>query len=839
MKNEAKFFKFTSYRLDAKRRSIQFDYEVGFAHRAPLVFSEKIIFPAPFAVAKIPSEILNAILSDLHIILGISYYKLYCPPQMKIDRKLSRGQAEFWNTVYKKGLGEFFYRNKLDPEKIARFSASRKDEPVVFRLERKNRFLVGIGGGKDSIVAAELLKQQKEEIAAFLIETQKKDLVSGRVVEKIGIGALRLERRMDEKIFENLPGTFNGHIPISAIFAFLGYFSALIYDYSQVIVSNEFSSNFGNVHYKGEEINHQWSKSAEFEKLFQNYTKRNICPDVTYFSLLRPFYEIRIVEMFAKHKKYFSTFSSCNRNFRIHKERPKTLWCGECPKCVFVWTMLSAFLPKEDLIKIFDRNLYADEKLLPLFLDILGFGKMKPFDCVGTFDEARAALFLAKDKFADSFIVRKIVGRIKNPERLIETVMKTNDAPVMPAKFKLLGMKNALILGYGKEGRVTEKYLKKYFPKTLISIADQSSDENYLEKQGNFDLVIKTPGLSKEFVTRPYATATNLFFSQVKNLTIGVTGSKGKSTTASLIFSILKSAGKKARLLGNIGNPMLEVLLAPIDPEEIFVVELSSYQLDDIQYSPNVAVVLNLFPEHMNYHDNVEKYYVAKKNIVKFQNPTDFFVFNQKDRNLKKWLPEVCAKKISFSGVGLGNIKNPLLGKHNVENIKAAVAVADTLCISKAAIKQGIENFQPLSHRLEFVGEYKKIKFYDDAISTTPESTMAAINSFSCVDTIFLGGLDRGYDFSELVKVIDRSKIKNIVLFPDSGKKIGEFLQKKSRSKYRILHTENMEEAVAFAFANTNSDGICLLSTASPSYSLWKNFEEKGDKFKAAVKKLK
>lgn len=834
MKDEAKFFKFTLYKLDAKRRSIQFNYEIEFVNREPLVFSEEVIFPEPFSIKGVPRKILDAILSDLHLILGISYYKLYCPPQMKIDRKLSKEQAEFWNTVYRKGLGEFFYRNKIDPKKIAKFPASPIEFAAAFRLERRSRSLVGIGGGKDSIVTAELLKQQKEEIKALLIETQKEDSVAGRIIEKIGVGTLKIRRRMDEKVFGNLPGAYNGHIPISAIFAFLGYFTALVYDYSQVIVSNEFSSNFGNVDHEGEEINHQWSKSLEFEKIFQNYTKRNICPDVSYFSLLRPFYEIRVVEMFTKYKKYFPTFSSCNRNFTIHKERPVTLWCGECPKCVFVWMLLSAFLSKKELVEIFGKDLYADEKLLPLFLDVLGYGKIKPFDCVGTFDESRAALSLAKDRFANSFIVRKIVGRIKNPEKLIGTVFKTNDAPTMPAKFKLLGMKNVLILGYGKEGKVTEKYLKKYFPKIKIGIADQKDGKDYLKKQSEYDLVIKTPGLPKELVVRPHTTATNLFFSQMKNMTIGVTGSKGKSTTASIIFSILKAAGKKVRLLGNIGSPMLESLLQSVDSEEIFVVELSSYQLDDIQYSPNIAVALNLFPEHMNYHGSVEKYYVAKKNIVAFQNQSDSFIFDQKDKELKKWLLNVVAKKRPFNDIDLKNIKVPLLGKHNLENVKAAVAVANELKISKKAIKQGIETFRSLPHRLELVGEYRKIRFYDDAISTTPESTIAALEAIPGVATIMLGGEDRGYDFSALEKELKKRKIKNIVLFPDSGKRMI-----KNRKGLNILETASMEEAVRFAYANTPVGKVCLLSTASPSYSLWKNFEEKGDEFKKMVKKLK
>ncbi|MCX6723542.1 MAG: UDP-N-acetylmuramoyl-L-alanine--D-glutamate ligase, partial [Candidatus Staskawiczbacteria bacterium] len=334
----------------------------------------------------------------------------------------------------------------------------------------------------------------------------------------------------------------------------------------------------------------------------------------------------------------------------------------------------------------------------------------------------------------------------------------------------------------------------------------------------------------------PYTTATNIFFSKIKELgnkTIGITGSKGKSTTTSLIYSILKEAGKNVTILGNIGNPMLEVLSRPINPDEIFVLELSSYQLDDIEYSPDIAVVTNLFPEHMDYHKGTKNYYDAKKNIIKFQNKNNVFVYNEKNKKLKNWLKDVKSKTIPFSNKNyLDGINLPLIGEHNKENTLAAVAVVKELGISDKIIKSAIEKFKPLPHRLEFVGEFKNIKFYDDAISTTPESTIMAIKALKNVDTIFLGGEDRGYNFLQLGKTIKKYKIKNIVLFPDSGKKI-------KIMGLNFLKTKNMEDAVKFAYKYTTPGKICLLSCASPSYSLWKNFEEKGDQFKKFIIQLK
>ena len=811
MKNKAKNFHFIGYDFDQRDGKIIFNYRIEFYNRDNLEFTETVILPK--ITQKLKEESIRKILESLLIILGVSYYKSYCPPRITIPFLLSKEQADFWNTVYRKGLGEFLYRNKLDPNKLAKFPHS-KIKVCSERIKTQDRALLGIGGGKDSIVAAELLKDF--DIASFLIETQKQDLISNSVIHKIGKPSLKIRRILDPKIFETQEGVYNGHVPISAIYAFLGLLIAAIYEYKYVIVANEHSSNFGNLKYKGETINHQWSKSVEFESLFQEYVRKFITPDIVYFSLLRQFYEIRIARMFAEHKKYFPLFASCNRNFRVFKERPSSLWCGECPKCAFAFLILAPFLSKKEIMSIFKKNLFADSSLIPLFQDLLGFGKLKPFDCVGTFEESQTALFLASKKFKNEIIIKTFLSKIRNPEKLIERVFKTCPAPTIPTPFRFLGIKNICILGYGKEGKSAERYIKENYPNLKIGILDQATDKNYLERQKNYDLAIKTPGIAKEKVKIPYTTATNIFFSQNKNFIIGVTGSKGKSTTASLVYEIIKASGKKVRLIGNVGNPMLEVLFTKIDPDEIFVAELSSYMLDDIEYSPNIALLLNLFPEHMDYHGGVENYYEAKKNIFKFQKQGDFAI-------KPPFIEKIPFQKSEIS----------LIGAHNIKNIKAAVKIARILGISDSIIKEAVMNFKPLPHRLEFVGEFKGIKFYDDAISTTPESTIMAIKALKNIGTIFLGGEDRGYDFHELKKILKRYKIKNIALFPESG---GRIL--KSRKGFNVLETRSMEEAVRFAFKNTPKGQICLLSTASPSYSVWKNFEEKGNLFQRLIKEI-
>lgn len=398
--------------------------------------------------------------------------------------------------------------------------------------------------------------------------------------------------------------------------------------------------------------------------------------------------------------------------------------------------------------------------------------------------------------------------------------------------------KKILILGYGKEGQATERFLKKYHPNALIGIADKKINVNYLAEQNEYDLVIRSPGISKNLVTKPYTTATNIFLANINNVVIGVTGTKGKSTTASLIYSILKQAGKKVYLIGNIGKPMLDEMLKTIRKEDIFVCEFSSYQLDDIKYSPHISVVLDLFPEHMNYHGDVKKYYSAKKNIIARVTADDYFIYNPEFDKLKSWAKNSNCKSIPFEqNIPIKDKDIPLIGKHNRENIKAAITVAHLLNIEDGIIVKAIKEFKPLSHRLQMVGKFKEIIFYDDAISTTPESTILAIESLKNIGTIFLGGEDRGYDFNGMIKVIVDYKIPNIVLFPDSGEKIFELF--KNTTGIKFLKTESMEEAVKFAYKHTPAGKTCLLSCASPSYSLWKNFEEKGNLFQFFVKKYK
>lgn len=402
-------FTFEGYTIDLKRGKAAFKFTVQ--HGAEKhEFTEKLIFP-PVSNTEILEKLLTVVLDSIMLILGISYWKLYSPHVIQLPTiQLTKEQASFWNTVYTKGLGEFFYKNKIDFRGLVKFPSVDVQKSAI-NFPRQERSLLPLGGGKDSIVVAEMLHEENKPFDLVMVNTS---IVQQDVARVMGKTPIFIKRELDSKLFKlnNQENTYNGHIPVSAVYAFLGLFAAVLYDYDSIVLSNEKSANYGNVEYLGEEINHQWSKSEEFEKLFQGYVRDYISPDIRYYSLLRKFSELEITKEFVKHKQYFSSFSSCNKNFKIlpftseessgntsevASRTPRTVdrWCGTCPKCAFVFAVLSAYLSKEEVVGIFGKNLFADSSLLPLYKELLGIERFKPFECVGTPEETKEAFSLA------------------------------------------------------------------------------------------------------------------------------------------------------------------------------------------------------------------------------------------------------------------------------------------------------------------------------------------------------------------------------------------------------------------------------------------------------------
>ena len=429
-----------------------------------------------------------------------------------------------------------------------------------------------------------------------------------------------------------------------------------------------------------------------------------------------------------------------------------------------------------------------------------------------------------------------------------------------------LSGKNTCILGFGREGRAMLAALEEFAPGCEVTVADKDETvtlpegsrhwlqvgSGWLKNLDKFDVIIKSPGIPPSALTTdrlPLTTPTQIFFDSIKDsgaTVIGVTGSKGKSTTASLIYSIVKANSYKLQatsyLIGNIGEPAI-AHLADAAPDTIFVMEMSSYQLTDLTASPHIAVITAFFPEHLDYHGSLDAYKEAKKHITRFQTKDDLVFFAADSEGAREIAEEGKGKKIPFSAADAPVTieETKLAGTHNLSNIAAAFVVSQEFKIPKDIAIAAIRSFQPLPHRLQSLGIRDGIEWVDDSISTTPESAIAALDAIGDrVATIILGGQDRGYDFGKLAKRLKSSKVQNIILLPDSGKTIGEALKNEGVTA-QCIEAATMQEAVhlakkAYSFKlKAYGLSVVLLSPASPSYGHFRNFEDRGDQFKAAI----
>lgn len=420
---------------------------------------------------------------------------------------------------------------------------------------------------------------------------------------------------------------------------------------------------------------------------------------------------------------------------------------------------------------------------------------------------------------------------------------------------KLFENKKVLILGMGREGKSTYKFIKKFYPDLKLSTADKKQGDDYLKNLKDFDLIIKSPGISwniKEIKEAKengikFTSQTQIFLDLFRDQTIGVTGTKGKSTTSSLIYHILKNSGKNSKLVGNIGKPVLDYI-GKNDRDTIFVYEVSSHQLSDITKSPHIAVFLNIYPEHLDYYSDFKEYFEAKANITKFQNNDDILIYCSDFEELRKLVEFSKTQQFSFSSkdsldkFGIRISKIPLLGRHNLNNIKAAILASQHMVVSNQNIKKGIETFIPLEDRLETIGSVNGVSFVNDTLATIPQATIAALNAFGDKEiTIILGGFDREIDFDILGSHISkRQNIQNVILIGQTAKRIKKSLLKYNYSgKIHDLGNSGMEEVVKLAYKITPKGGVVLLSPASASFDMFKDYKDRGNQFKKAVRRLK
>lgn len=384
--------------------------------------------------------------------------------------------------------------------------------------------------------------------------------------------------------------------------------------------------------------------------------------------------------------------------------------------------------------------------------------------------------------------------------------------------------KKILIWGYGREGKSTEEFLKKCTKPLSVEIFEGKRDE-FNEKE--YDYIIKSPGIVLESDDERFTSQTEIFLESYRDNVIGITGTKGKSTTSALLYHCLKETlDRKVILLGNIGEPCLNYY-QEIDEDTIVVFEMSCHQLAHTKVSPHVAVFLNIYEEHLDYYKTFEKYYMAKCNVTKYQGEKDYFYVGDQVPFI-----ETAADKIIIKRDNVPDFALSILGDHNNYNALFAYEIATKVYGAESEkVKESLKGFTGLDHRLKFIGNVDGVDYYDDSISTIPSAAIAALLAVKNAYSIILGGMDRGINYDLLIDFIKEHNEYFYIFAYASGKRIFDEVGDADNRVY----VEDLEKAVDIAKKITPKTKACLLSPASASYGYFKNFEERGDVFKELV----
>ena len=414
------------------------------------VFEERIAFP-PSEHTMSPNDhaALDASFRLVFLLAGTSYYKAYAPEHLKCAAfALDEETAAFIEKVYRKGLAEFAWRNKLDLSSRVRFASESIPPRKASPLALPRRSLVPVGGGKDSIVTLECLKESGEPLTLFALGAASgiAEPIEATIATS-GLPAIRVKRMLSPNLMDlNKQGALNGHIPITAILSGIAVAASILHGFDAVILSNEHSASAPNLRLNELEINHQYSKSFDFETDFSKYVAGHIAPDIRYFSLLRPCSEAEIARRFARYTQYHPVFRSCNKAFKQDTAARHKIWCCDCPKCRFVFLALAPFMKKEHLTGIFGKNLLADPAQTEGFAELCGLTAHKPFECVG--ETGESALLMEKlyqtDAWKDDAVVKDLGAKLHQPqdfEQLYEALFAMHNDHHVPEKY--LGMLDA------------------------------------------------------------------------------------------------------------------------------------------------------------------------------------------------------------------------------------------------------------------------------------------------------------------------------------------------------------------------------------------------------------
>ena len=435
--------------------------------------------------------------------------------------------------------------------------------------------------------------------------------------------------------------------------------------------------------------------------------------------------------------------------------------------------------------------------------------------------------------------------------------------------------KRILLLGYGREGQSTWNVLRRLGTYEALDIADLKAPAavpedgtvwhtgpDYQKCMDDYDVVFKSPGIVLERPENEYRCSilsqTEVFFQCFRDQIIGITGTKGKSTVTTLLYHLLKQAGMDALLVGNIGIPALDHM-EEVKPDTRIVFELSCHQLEYMTVSPHIGILVNIHEEHLDHYGTMEKYVEAKHHIFKNQGPDDILICNV------QCLPEegTCPSGLIRAGMdGSGKELDvvqeqdgtwvhfrgksfciptdeiKLLGQHNYFDIAVAYGVCSILGMDDQVFARGLKTYEPLPHRLQYIGEREGVKYYDDSISTICDTTIQALKTLKDTDTVLIGGMDRGIDYRELIEYLSDCPVPHIILMEATGKRIYQEIHKyypEFKNRARLILAEHLEDGVKRARQITRPGTSCVLSPAAASYGIFRNFEERGETFSRLV----
>ena len=419
-----KVFRCSGLRFDAASGEVALHYRLTGGSGAPIAFTERVLFPAPPHEPSQPRRAaFQAVLRVLHAVAGVSYFKTAAPPTIDLGAtSFTAAELAYLRGVYLHGMREFAYQNDLPSVLETRFVSdgaepvAAPDAPAGSAASWHSpdaRPLVPCGGGKDSIVSTEAMIRSGRDPVAFAVNPNH---IIDSVVSTSGLELLTVTRKLDPGLFQlNRLGAYNGHVPVTAVNSLIAVACAILHGLGPVVMSNESSASSPNLQWRGEPVNHQWSKSAEAEQALQAALRSRLGVTGLYFSLLRHLNEMQIAELFCRTTAYDDVLTSCNNAYTI--DRPATQrWCGNCPKCRFVFLALAPFAGVERLVRIFGANLLADEAQLPGYRALLGIGAFKPFECVGEIEESQAAVVRLAElaPWREAAVVRRLLPDI-NP----------------------------------------------------------------------------------------------------------------------------------------------------------------------------------------------------------------------------------------------------------------------------------------------------------------------------------------------------------------------------------------------------------------------------------------